>query len=58
VLPAALVGAAVWLVLRNAFGLFAVPCASAAATAVIAVEFRLAVGLLGKLFDRFDVTLP
>lgn len=58
VLPAAVFGVAVWFVLRNAFGFFAVPCASLAVSAVIAVEFYLAVGLLGKLFDRFDVTLP
>lgn len=58
VLPGAIVGAAVWAVLQSQWGVFALPCASVVFCAVIAAEFHFAVRVLGKLFDRFDVTLP
>jgi hypothetical protein len=56
-LPAALAFAAVYFPLKLALGPVApVPFASLAATVVVAVEAGLGVMLLGKLFERFDVT--
>jgi hypothetical protein len=55
--PAALVFAAVYFPLKIALGPVApVPFASLAATVVVAVEAGFGVMLLGKLFERFDVT--
>jgi hypothetical protein len=55
--PAALAFAGVFFPLRAALGpVIAVPFASLAAALVLAVEAGLGVLLLGKLFDRFDVT--
>jgi hypothetical protein len=55
--PAALAFAAVYFLLKLALGPVApVPFASLAATIVVAVEAGLGVMLLGKLFERFDVT--
>jgi hypothetical protein len=58
VFPGAILGAAVWALLQRQWGFFALPCASVVFCAVIAAEFHFAVRVLGKLFDRFDVTLP
>ncbi len=56
-LPAALAFAAVYFPLKLAFGPVApVPFASLAATVVVVVEAGLGVILLGKFFERFDVT--
>jgi hypothetical protein len=56
-LPAALAFAAVYFPLKLAFGPVApMPFASLAATVVVAVEAGLGVKLLGRLFERFDVT--
>jgi len=56
-LPAALAFAAVYFPLKLALGpVIPVPVASLAATVVVAVEAGLGVMLLGKLFERFDVT--
>ena len=56
-LPAALAFAAVYFPLKLAFGPVApMPFASLAATVVVAVEAGLGVRLLGRLFERFDVT--
>jgi Putative ABC exporter len=55
--PAALAFAGIFFLLKLALGLaVAVPVASLAATAVLAVEAGFGVMLLGKLFERFDVT--
>ena len=55
--PAALAFAAVYFPLKLAFGPVApVPFATLAATVVVAVEAGLGVRLLGRLFERFDVT--
>ena len=55
--PAAAAFVGVLLPLDLAIGpAVAVPLASLAATAILAVEAGLGVMLLGKLFDRFDVT--
>lgn len=55
--PAALAFTAVYFPLKLAFGPFTpVPFASLAAAMVVAVEAGLGVRLLGKLFERFDVT--
>jgi len=55
--PAAIAFAAVYFPLKLALGPVApVPFASLAATIVVAVEAGLGVLLLGKLFERFDVT--
>ncbi len=58
VIPAALTGGIALAVLWSSLRLLAAPFASIAATAVLAAEFHVVLGLLGKLFDRFDVTLP
>ena len=56
-LPAALAFVAVYFPLKLAFGPAApVPVASLAAAVVLAVEAGFGVLLLGKLFERFDVT--
>lgn len=56
-LPAAVVFVGIFFVLRFALGpAAAVPVASLAATLVLAVEAGFGVMLLGKLFERFDVT--
>jgi hypothetical protein len=56
-LPAAGVFVGVFFVLNFAIGpATAVPLASLAATVILAVEAGLGVMLLGKLFERFDVT--
>ncbi len=55
--PAALAFAGVFFLLKAALGpAIAVPFASLAAALALAVEAGLGVLLLGKLFDRFDVT--
>jgi hypothetical protein len=55
--PAALAFAAVYFPLILAFGpVTPVPFASLAAAIVVAVEAGLGLWLLGKLFERFDVT--
>ena len=55
--PAALAFAAVYFPLKFAFGPVAsVPFAALTAAVVVAVEAGLGVRLLGKLFERFDVT--
>ena len=55
--PAALAFAAVYFPLKLAFGPVApVPFASLAAAILVAVEAGLGVRLLGKVFERFDVT--
>ena len=55
--PAAIAFAAVYFPLKLALGPIApVPFASLAATVVVVVEAGLGVMLLGKLFERFDVT--
>jgi hypothetical protein len=55
--PAALAFAAVYFPLKLALGSVApVPFAALAATLVVAVEAGLGVMLLGKLFERYDVT--
>ena len=56
-LPAALVFSVVYFPLKMAIGPIApVPVATLAATVVLAVEAGSGVLLLGKLFERFDVT--
>ena len=56
-LPAAAAFAGVFFMLNLAFGAAAaVPLAALAATIVLAAEAGLGVMLLGKLFERFDVT--
>ncbi|HEX5399220.1 MAG TPA: putative ABC exporter domain-containing protein [Verrucomicrobiae bacterium] len=56
-LPAAIVFAGVFLLLNFALGPAAtVPLASLGATVVLVVEAGFGVMLLGKLFERFDVT--
>ena len=56
-LPAAAAFTGVFFLLYFAFGpAAAVPLASLAATIVLAVEASLGVMVLGKLFERFDVT--
>ena len=55
-LPAAILGMVAGALLWRALHFAAVPLASAAATAVIALELRLAIRWLGTVFDRFDVT--
>ena len=56
-LPAAAAFAGVFFLLNFAFGpAAAVPLASLAATIILAVEAGFGVMLLGKLFERFDVT--
>jgi hypothetical protein len=56
-LPAAGVFVGVFFLLNFALGpAAAVPVASLAATVILAVEAGLGVMLLGKLFERFDVT--
>ncbi len=56
-LPAAAAFVGVFFLLYFAFGpAAAVPLASLAATIILAVEAGFGVMLLGKLFDRFDVT--
>ncbi len=56
-LPAAAAFAGVFFLLNFAFGpAAAVPFASLLATIILAVEAGLGVMLLGKLFERFDVT--
>ena len=56
-LPAAAAFAGVFFLLHFAIGLVAaVPAAALAAAVVVAVEAGLGVMLLGKLFERFDVT--
>ncbi len=57
-LPAAIFGGIVGLVLRSALHYGALPLASAVATAVIAIELQLAIRWLGTVFDRFDLTAP
>jgi hypothetical protein len=55
--PVALVFAAVYFPLKLAFGpITPIPFASLAATIILAVEAGLGVLLLGRLFERFDVT--
>ena len=55
--PAALAFAAVYFPLKLAFGpVVPVPFASLAAATVVAVEAGLGVRLLGRWFERFDVT--
>ena len=55
--PAAAASAAVFFLLNFTLGLMAaVPCAAIAATVVVAVEAGFGLMLLGKLFERFDVT--
>jgi Putative ABC exporter len=55
--PAALAFAGVFLLLKFALGLAAaIPFASLAAAVILAVEAGFGVMLLGKLFERFDVT--
>jgi hypothetical protein len=56
-IPAALAFAAVYFPLKLVFGpVTPVPFASLAATVIVAVEAGLGVRLLGRLFERFDVT--
>ena len=56
-LPAAAAFVGVFFLLNFAFGpAAAVPLASLAATIILAAEAGLGVMLLGKLFERFDVT--
>jgi ABC-2 type transport system permease protein len=56
-MPAALAFAAVYFPLKFALGpVTPVPFASLAATVVVAVEAGLGLRLLGRLFERFDVT--
>jgi len=56
-LPATVAFVGVFLLLRFTLGLsVAVPFASLAATVILAVEAGLGVMLLGKLWQRFDVT--
>ena len=56
-LPAAVVFVAVFFLLNFAFGpAAAVPPASLATTIILAAEAGFGVMLLGKLFERFDVT--
>jgi hypothetical protein len=55
--PAALAFAAVYFPLKFALGPIApVPFASLAATIIVAAEAGLGVRLLGRWFERFDVT--
>jgi Putative ABC exporter len=55
--PAALAFAGAFFVLKFAFGLaIALLFAALVATAILAVEIGFGVMLLGKLFERFDVT--
>jgi hypothetical protein len=55
--PAALAFAGIFILLKLALGLAAaVPFAALAAAVVVAVEAGFGVMLLGKLFERFDVT--
>ena len=55
--PAALAFAAVYFLLKLALGPFMpVPFASLAAAIIVAAEAGFGVMLLGRLFDRFDVT--
>jgi hypothetical protein len=55
--PAALAFAAVYFPLKFAFGpVTPMPFASLAAAVIVAVEAGLGVRLLGRLFERFDVT--
>ena len=55
--PAAIAFAVVYLSLKLAFGpVVPVPFASFAAAIILAAEAGLGVRLLGKLFERFDVT--
>jgi len=56
-LPAALAFVGVLFLLKLALGYAAaVPCAALAATVILAVEAGFGVMLLGKLFERFDVS--
>ena len=56
-MPAAPRFCGVFFLLNYAFGpAAAVPLASLAAALVLAVEAGLGVWLLGRLFERFDVT--
>jgi hypothetical protein len=57
-LPAAMIGSLVALLLWKMLHFAALPLASAAATVVIAVELKLALRWLGTVFDRFDLTAP
>jgi hypothetical protein len=55
--PAAVAFIGVFFLLKFALGpAAAVPLASLAATVILAVEAGLGVVLLGKLFERFDVS--
>jgi hypothetical protein len=55
--PASLAFAVVYFPLKLALGpVVPVPFAALAATTILAVEADLGVRLLGKLFERFDVT--
>jgi hypothetical protein len=56
-IPAGAVFAGLFLLVKYAAGvLLAVPVASAAATAVLVVEAGLGVMLLGRLFERLDIS--
>jgi hypothetical protein len=57
-LPAGVVFAVVFLVIAQFFGapLLAVPVASLAATVVLVIEAAAGLFLLGKLFERFDLS--
>jgi len=54
--PAGVVGAVVAAISWSPLGPFAVPLASAVAALVVAAEIHLVLGLLGRAFERFDLT--
>jgi hypothetical protein len=55
-IPAAMTGGAAGVVLWGFISWAALPIASAIATLTIAIEAAVAIALLGRAFDRYDVS--
>jgi hypothetical protein len=56
--PASIAGGITILLLWRTIHLYALPLGSAVSASLIAVQLHLAVGWLGTLFERFDVSAP
>jgi ABC-2 type transport system permease protein len=56
--PASLAGGIAVLILWKTLHVFALPVGSAVAAGLIAVQLHLAIGWLGRVFERFDVSAP